>query len=125
MSPRPRIVASLLLLLAFAVGGMAGMALEEALGLDWFDFLDEDNAPEQGQLLAGLGLSAEQQERIAAILETQEDRLEEFWESRLPEMRPIVAESYDRIRAVLTPEQRQQFDARVNARGITVPADLD
>jgi Spy/CpxP family protein refolding chaperone len=125
MSPRPRLVASLLLLLAFWVGGMAGMALEEALGLDWFDFLDEDDGPAQGQLLAGLELSAEQRERINEILDAQEERLEDFWESRLPEMRPIVAESYDRIRAVLTPEQRQQFDARVSARGITVPANLD
>ena len=101
------------------------MALEEALGLDWFDFLDEDSRPEQGQLLEGLELTDEQRGRIDRILEGQEDRLEEFWQSRLPEMRPIVLESYDRIRNVLTPAQREQFDARVQARGVAVPADLD
>src|SRR5690606_15981263 len=73
---RPRFVASLLLLLTFVVGGMAGMALEEALGLDWFDFLDEDNRPEQGQLLAGLQLTPGQRDRIDDILDVQEERLE-------------------------------------------------
>lgn len=125
MTGRPRFVASLLLLLTFVVGGMAGMALEEALGLDWFDFLDEDNRPEQGQLLAGLQLTPEQRDRIDDILDAQEERLEEFWEGRMPEMRAIVVESYDRIRQVLTPDQRREFDARVEARGITVPGNLD
>jgi Spy/CpxP family protein refolding chaperone len=114
-----------MLLLTFAVGGMAGMALEEALGLDWFDFLDEDTRPAEGRLLSGLELSASQQARIEEILDAQEDRLEEFWESRVPEMRPIVIESYDRIRGVLTPGQRELFDGRVRAQGITVPGDED
>lgn len=122
---RPRTVAALLLLLTFGIGGLTGMAVEEALGLDWFDFLDEDTRPEQSQLLAGLDLSSEQREQIEEILDAQEDRLEEFWESRLPEMRPIVVDSYDRIRGVLTPSQREAFDGRVRARGVTVPGNLD
>lgn len=101
------------------------MALEEALGLDWFDFLDEDTQPDDGRLLAGLELSTSQRRQIEEILDAQEERLEEFWESRVPEMRPIVAPSYARIRGILTPEQRERFDERVRARGITVPGDPD
>ena len=41
MRPRARAVGVLLLAASFAVGSLAGMAAEEALGLDWFDFLDE------------------------------------------------------------------------------------
>ncbi len=113
---RPRAVAALLLALTFATGGLAGMALEEAAGLDWFDFLDED-ARRDDRLLEGIGLSGPQREQVERILERQEDRLEEYWNARLPEMQAVAAGSYDEIRAVLTPEQRAVFDRRVEARG--------
>lgn len=113
---RPRAVAALLLALTFATGGLAGMALEEAAGLDWFDFLDED-ARRDGRLLEGIGLTGPQREQVERILERQEDRLEEYWNARLPEMQAIAAGSYDEIRAVLTPEQRALFDRRVEAQG--------
>lgn len=125
MNRRPAAVASMLLLLTFTVGGLAGMALEEGLGLDWFDFLDEDNRPVEGPLLSGLDLSDSQNDRIQAILKGQDDRLEQYWENRLPEMEEIVAESYDQIRPVLTTEQRTIFDQRVQAQGIRVLRDPD
>lgn len=112
MSRRTRAVAGLLLGLSFVVGGLSGMALEEAAGLDWFDFLDEDESPEAG-LFAGLALTAAQEERVEQILERREDRLEAYWVSRLPEIGGIMEASYGEIRAVLTPEQRPAFDARV------------
>ncbi|MEW5927918.1 MAG: hypothetical protein AB1941_10555 [Gemmatimonadota bacterium] len=113
---RPRAVATLLLALTFVSGGMAGMAVEEALGLDWFDFLDEDERRDD-RLLDGIGLSAPQREQVDRILGRQEERLEEYWDARLPEMQAIAAGSYDEIRAVLTPRQRAVFDRRVEARG--------
>jgi Spy/CpxP family protein refolding chaperone len=125
MNGRPGVVAAVMLFLSFLVGGLAGMAAEEAMGLDWFDFLDEDNQEAEGRILEGLGLSEDQTDRIAEILETQEDRLEEYWEGRVPEMRAIVAASYDRIREVLTDEQRGRFDERIRAQGVPPPRDPD
>jgi Spy/CpxP family protein refolding chaperone len=122
---RPRAVAALLLALAFASGGLAGMAVEEAAGLDWFDFLDED-ARRDDRLLEGIGLSAAQREQVERILDRQEDRLEEYWAARLPEMQAIAAGSHDEIRAVLTPRQRAVFDRRVaagGARAVEKPGD--
>lgn len=122
---RPRAVAAVLLALTFATGGLAGMALEEALGLDWFDFLDED-ARRDDRLLAGIGLSGAQREEVERILDRQENRLEAYWSARLPEMQAIAAGSYDEIRAVLTPPQRAVFDRRVAAqgtRGVEAPGD--
>ncbi|HEX2191531.1 MAG TPA: hypothetical protein VHG51_21645 [Longimicrobiaceae bacterium] len=113
---RTHAVAALLLALTFAAGGLAGMALEEALGLDWFDFLDED-VRRDDRLLAGMGLSAEQRREVERILDRQEDRLEAYWAARFPEMEAIVAGSYDEVRAVLTPGQREVFDRRVEALG--------
>ncbi len=122
---RPRAVAALLLALAFASGGLAGMALEEAAGLDWFDFLDED-VRRDGRLLDGMGLSGAQREQVERILDRQEDRLEEYWAARLPEMQAVAAASHDEIRAVLTPRQRTVFDRRVRAqeaRAVEEPGD--
>lgn len=125
MRRRPGVVAAVMLLLSFVVGGMAGMVLEEALGLDWFDFLDEDTREGDGRLLADLDLTEEQRDRVEEILGAQERRLEAYWESRLPDMRVVVAESYEEIRAVLTAEQRELFDARVRATGLPQPREPD
>jgi Spy/CpxP family protein refolding chaperone len=110
-----------MLVLVFGVGGLTGMALEEGLGLDWFDFLDEDNEEVDDQILSGLQLSEEQRARIDGIREAQEERLEDYWETRIPDMRAIVGLSYEEIRAVLTPGQRETFDQRIRLQGIPVP----
>lgn len=117
---RARAVAVLLLALTFAVGGLAGMAVEEAAGLDWFDFLDEDADPEIG-LFSGMRLTGEQEERIDAILERREDRLEAYWNSRLPEIGAIMQQSYGEMRGVLTPGQLPEFDRRVRELRARLP----
>jgi hypothetical protein len=114
-----------MLLITFLVGGMTGMVIEEALGLDWFDFLDEDARAGNRSLLDGLALTREQQVRVDAILEQQEDHLEDYWEGRIPEMRRIVVDSYERIRHELTADQRRRFDERIRATGIPRPREPD
>jgi Spy/CpxP family protein refolding chaperone len=121
---RTRLVAALLLALAFAVGGLTGMALEEALGIDWFEFLDEDYDESEDRLLVGLDLTREQRTRAEEILEREEDRLEDYWESRLPEIQGILRQTYADIRAILTPEQQALFDRRVQELGGRVPEEI-
>ena len=125
MRGRTRAVAALLLAATFAVGGLAGMATEEALGLDWFDFLDEDAGPSEAGLFAGMRLTGAQERRMGEILERREDRLEAYWESRLPDIRRIMDESYGEVRAALAPEQRAAFDRRVEELRGRVSADRD
>ena len=120
---RGRFVAALMLLLTFAVGGLSGMVAEEAFGLDWFDFLDEDAGGED-RLLRGLNLTNEQRSSTDAVLDRQEDQLEEYWKARLPEIRRILQQSHGEIRALLTPEQQARFDERVRALGDENPMDL-
>jgi Spy/CpxP family protein refolding chaperone len=115
----------LLLAATFVVGGMAGMAAEEALGLDWFDFLDEDAQPGEERLFGGMALTPGQKRRIESIRERREDRLEAYWESRLPDIQRIMGDSYGEMRLVLTPEQRPEFDRRVRALAGRVSADRD
>ncbi len=113
-----------MLLLAFTVGALSGMAAEEAFGIDWFDFLEEQRGTDNDRLLAGLGLTPEQRARAEEVLERQEDRLEEYWEARLPEIRQLLDESYAEIRTTLTAEQQAIFDRRVRKLDGRVPAEL-
>jgi hypothetical protein len=119
-----RTAGALLLVVSFVSGGLVGMALEEALGIDWFEFLDTDRGDRGRSLLGGLGLSGEQRARAKRILERQEDRLEQYWEDRLPEIEGILEESYAEIRAGLDPEQREQFDKRVRKLKGQVPEEM-
>jgi Spy/CpxP family protein refolding chaperone len=112
MRPGVRAVAGLLLALSFVIGALTGMALEEALGIDWFEFLEEGDEPEE-QLLTGLDLSRDQRALVEQILDEREDRLESYWGTRLPEIRGIMTQSYGEMRSVLTPEQRAMFDTRL------------
>ena len=116
-------VAGLLLLATFAVGGLAGMAIEEAAGLDWFDSLDRDES-EDVRLLEGLALTQDQREAIERILDRQEDALEDYWKARMPEIQGILAGSYGEIRELLTPEQQARFDTRVRGLGGRVPVEF-
>ena len=115
--------ATLMLLLTFTVGGLAGMAMEEAFGIDWFEYLDDDR-DESDRLLAGLGLNAEQEREADRILDRREDQLEEYWDSRLPEIRRILDEGYGEIRAILTAEQLPRFERRLRDLDGRIPEEI-
>ena len=125
MKPRARLIAIGLLLLSFVVGGLSGMALEEAAGIDWFEFLDSDKDDRDNHLLAGLDLSSEQRARAEGMLERQERTLEQYWETRLPELRRMLDSTYAEIRLILTPGQQALFDQRIRKLDGDVPAELD
>jgi hypothetical protein len=122
---RARAVGILLLAATFSVGALGGMAVEEAMGLDWFDFLDEDAAPSEDPLFAGMELTGAQRERIEDIRERREDRLEAYWESRVPDIQRIVDQSYGEMRAVLPAERHAEFDRRVRELRARTPAESD
>lgn len=124
MRQRAKAVAALLLALTFVVGGLTGMALEEALGIDWFEFLDEDSRAADDRLLAGLDLTPEQRARAEEILDRQEDRLEDYWEHRLPEIQGMLRQTYGEVRQILTPGQQAAFDRRVRELGGRVPREI-
>ena len=125
MKNRARAIGILLLAGTFAVGALGGMAVEEAMGLDWFDFLDEDATPSEDRLFAGVELSREQRARIEEIRDRREDRLEAYWESRVPDIQRIVDRSYVEMRAVLPAEGHAEFDRRVRELRARTPADSD
>lgn len=121
MNGRSRLVASALLALVFLTGSLVGMAVEEGFGIDWFDFLDKDEDAMDMRFLSDLRLDTEQEDNIERILERREDDLENYWRSRVPELRAILAASDDSIRAVLSPGQRERFDQIISNGGERIP----
>ena len=125
MRNRARAVGILLLAATFSVGALSGMAVEEAMGLDWFDFLDEDASPSEDRLFAGMELTAAQRAQIEQIRERREDRLEAYWESRVPDIQRVVDLSYGEMRAVLPPDRHAEFDRRVRELRARAPVESD
>ena len=123
---RPRKVAALLLVLTFSLGALSGMAIEEATGIDWFEFLDTESDAERDELnlLGGIQLSGEQRERIEEIVDRQEDDLENYWKTRMPEIQGILARTYAEIRTHLTADQRRAFDRNVSTLKGEVPKEF-
>jgi hypothetical protein len=122
---RAKWTATLMLSLTFVVGALSGMALEEAAGIDWFDFLDDDESSVSDlRLISGLDLTAEQRATVDRILERQEDQLEDYWENRMPDVKGILGKSYAEIRVVLTPSQQTVFDQRVRQLDGKIPEEF-
>ncbi len=122
---RAKWTATLMLSLTFVVGALSGMALEEAAGIDWFDFLDDDESSVSDlRLMAGVDLSDEQRATVDRILERQEDELEDYWEERMPDIKGILGKSYAEIRVLLTPAQQSVFDQRVRDLDGKVPEEF-
>ena len=125
MRERSRALAFSMLLLTFIVGALAGMVIEEGLGLDWFDFLDEDRAGEvvsgDERFLLQMDLTTSQREQVTRIFARQDEQLEEYWRRHLPAIRAIVAETDAQIGAALTPAQRAVYQERIRSRGGDMP----
>jgi Spy/CpxP family protein refolding chaperone len=62
------------------------------------------------RLEARLNLTSEQRREIDRILEESHARAESFRESMGPKVRALMEETHERVTAVLTPEQREQFE---------------
>lgn len=128
MSWAARRKAVLVLLAVFLVGGAAGWVLEEVVDeIHWQDHRGEGGAPDrpdedepfdddaEEDLLESLGLSRTQLDSVDHLLDRREDRLEEYWKSRLPDLQAIVDSSRQEIRSLLTPEQRAAYDRWIGA----------
>jgi hypothetical protein len=123
MSWAARRTAVLVLIAVFLVGGAAGWVAEEVVDeIHWPGHQHKDKTPDrpdddepfdddaEEDLLETLGQSRAQDDSVDQLLEAREDRLEEYWKSRLPDLQAIVDSSRQEVRAVLTPGQRDAYD---------------
>ena len=123
MSWAARRTAVILLLAVFLTGGAAGWLLEDVVDdIEWpgshrdgstLDRPDEDEPYDddaEEDFLETLGLSRAQLDSVDYLLDGREDRLEDYWKSRLPDLQAMIDSSRQEIRALLTPEQRAAYD---------------
>jgi hypothetical protein len=129
MSWAARRTAVILLLAVFLTGGVTGWLLEDVVDdIDWpgshrdgstLDRPDEDEPLDddaEEDFLETLGLSRAQLDSVDHLLEGREDRLEDYWKSRLPDLQALLDSSRQEIRALLTLEQRAAYDRWLGAQ---------
>jgi hypothetical protein len=133
MNLGPKRSAILVLAAVFAVGLAGGVVLEEvADDVAWpfgarheerdkqDDPLDDD--PEEA-FFDSLGLPADRRAVIERALDAREDRLEQYWEGKVPELRALVDSSRAEIRLLLSPDQQAAYDRWIAGHiGTQVPS---
>ncbi len=123
MSWGARRTAVLLLLAVFLAGGAAGSLLEDVVDevhwpgghgkgrtLDRPDDREPLDDDAEEDFLESLSLGQAQLDSVDHLLERREDRLEDYWNSRLPDLKALVDSSRQEIRALLTSEQQAAYD---------------
>lgn len=68
------------------------------------------------QIAADLDLSADQRAELLLVLRRHEQRMARALADARPELRRIIEEIHEEIRAILTPQQRERFEHRWMAR---------
>jgi Spy/CpxP family protein refolding chaperone len=65
------------------------------------------------QLTMELGLTPEQQQQLSQILEESKTKYQAIYDQVRPQLQQVREAGRNRIRAILTPEQRPKFEERV------------
>lgn len=115
---RVRLQGVALLVIAFVAGALGGMSAERIRASR------AHPAPPDGMRMHGglppwfheLNLTSEQQERIQTIFRSSRPRTDSVLQASLPRLEGIRDSVRAEVRAVLTPDQRRQFD-EMEARG--------
>lgn len=102
------LIATLVLVLTFAGGFMAGFAAHRHIG--------RRTPHASARMMARhldfrLGLTDEQRAKIEAILQRRHQRMAETWDGVRPRVRAEIDAANAEIAAVLTPEQREKFQS--------------
>lgn len=116
-SPRQaRLLGITLLAATFVFGGLAGAATTRLLGDREPVAAVQDAGRRDGcerrrpSTLDQIDLAPEQRQQIDGVLERRRRQTAAFWDEYGPILRAIVDSTRAEIRAVLTPEQRAEYD---------------
>lgn len=139
MTPTPanktRLLGIAMLVLTFVVGALSGAALDRLLVAEPVPApavvtpaptpaSDEEperrsrrGRPSERDIFDQLDLTVEQREKIDEILDRRRAQLDAFWAETRPKVHSLVESTRADIRAILTPEQRAEYDRlRAEAR---------
>ena len=119
---RTRLKIWLVVVGVFALGCLSGVALDGAYRLRAGAFPREGGRPGRERkdiferMRRDLSLTDEQARQVKAVLDETRDEYRTLSAECRPRYDAIRQKGRDRIRALLTPEQQQRFDAKVAER---------
>lgn len=117
---RMRLVGVGLLLVAFVAGALSGAALDRVLigGGDPVEReRDHDgDSRSRSYVIDAVEMSGEQRAAIDEILEDRTERMRAVWREVEPRLEAVTDSARMEIMAVLTPEQRAEYERRLQER---------
>lgn len=112
---RTRLVGFALIAVTFLVGGLAGAAFDRVLTAESVR-RDAPRADERrGHIIDDVDMRPEQRAAIDVILERRSERMKAAWSEISPRLEAITDSARLEIMAVLTPEQRAEYEARLES----------
>lgn len=118
MNMYPTATATLLLIAAFIGGLFAGVLVERVVlgSVPDAHAAEDRKTPREGgrfdreRMAADLDLTADQRERIDAILDEQQRQVRAIMRETRPRTREVLHETRIRVEEILTPEQRTRWE---------------
>jgi len=113
---RTRLLGMALLVATFVAGALAGAAFDRVAVARPADAAaragdcERPHGGRKGMVVDQVSPTPEQRQRIEAIMERRRTQMDAFWNGEGQRLRSIVDSTREEIRAVLTPEQRAEYD---------------
>jgi Spy/CpxP family protein refolding chaperone len=120
-----RVLGSVLLLVTFVAGALAGAAVERVLRADNVQ-PGASRGPEmrggsrrllqEDAFVRELGLTTEQRAQIKAIMDRRDEQARKVWHEAEPRLKEVGDATRDEIQKVLSAEQVQKLEAEIEKR---------
>lgn len=116
---RPRLLGFALLAVTFIAGALAGAAVDRVLVAEGGERAERERDREGGRrayVIDQVEMTADQRSDIDAILEQRAERMQSVWREASPRLEAITDSARLEIMQVLTPEQRAEYERRLDER---------
>lgn len=114
-----RLLGFVLLAVSFGVGALAGAAVERVWDAERTptadDRADRGDRRDRSHIIDRIDMTPGQRQAIDAILERRSKRMRAVWQEVEPRMKAITDSVRTEIMDVLTPEQRTEYEERLEA----------
>ena len=118
---RNRVLGLVLLIATFVAGALAGAAVDRVLTAGEAERVErredrDDDRDGRSYIIDDVPMRPDQRAAIDSILEKRADRLRAIWRATEPRMDAVTDSARLEIMQVLTPEQRTDYERRLDAR---------
>lgn len=115
----PRLLGFALLLVTFVAGALTGAAVDRVLNAEAADHPARERADDgdaRSYVIDQVDMAPTQRSEIDAILEQRAERMRAVWKEASPRLEAITDSARLEIMQVLTPEQRAEYERRLDER---------